>query len=320
MRKLGIILSGVAMLVASCAPTARYFTVDVKDRDAVHLPLDNRPVAVLSVSTNHNVDSIRVGNVAIGVAEKIEADKSLEKGDVGVYFIPKQEFDAVFDVTTNLPTDTLNPDMYNVDTDYMQQLMIKSGAHVFVFVENLRYGQYSTQKSPVYGDYDNVNVLIPYSVDMGVYDAISDKMLLWKQERDTVYLQTLSSVVAQGKTGGVITSYLPQMSRKIGTKLGSYLSPQWETRERMLISFEGDSSWEAAYLLAQEFKWNEAIEKWMKLSVSENPKKAAYAAFNIAVGCEMLEQFDLARKWVDVSLKKYRFQEAIDLKRHLEEL
>ena len=55
----------------------------------------------------------------------------------------------------------------------------------------------------------------------------------------------------------------------------------------------------------------------MKLANDNNVKRAAFAAYNVAVGCEMLEQFDLALKWIDYSLDKYAFREAQDLKQHL---
>ena len=132
-------------------------------------------------------------------------------------------------------------------------------------------------------------------------------------------MQMVSSSVSDGNVGGVIAGYLPEISGKIGEKLGSYVSTQWDTQERMLISYEDDSKWETPYLLSQDFKWKEAVELWMNLTESENPKKAAFAAYNIAVGCEMMEQIQLARKWLEFSMKKYRFREAIMMYEYIKE-
>lgn len=302
----GISLAFIAIMWlvtgAGCAPQARYFNVDMREPSYIGLPLENRPVAVFSISPQSKSDSARMGNVAVGLAEKLEEDRSLSSGEVAVYSIPKVEFSG-FGAAT--------------DTAYISNLMLNSGAHVLVFVDNLRFAQYGVQKNPVNSNYDNVNIIIPYSVELNVYDAMADSLLFSKMERDSIYMQAISSVVEQDRLGGVIADYLPQISHKIGIKLGGYLSQQWITCERMLISYEGEPAWETPYMLAQEFKWNDAVQAWMSLAGSNNPKRAAFAAYNVAVGCEMLEHFDLALRWIDFSLDKYRFHEAIELKQHI---
>lgn len=297
-----IVLCIVAVAnLTGCAPQARYFNVDVRESGYIELPIENRTVAVFSISSQSKTDSTRLGNVAVGLAEKIEEDRGLSSGEVAVYSIPKVEFDS-------FPA---------IDTAYIGNLMLNSGAHVLVFVDNLRFSQYGVQKNAVSSNSDNVNIIVPYSVDLNVYDAMTDSLLLSKTDRDSIYMQVISSVIEQDRVGGVIAGYLPQISQKIGMKLGGYLSQQWITSERMLISYDGDTAWENPYMLAQEFKWNEAIQAWMVLAESNNPKKAAFAAYNIAVGCEMMEQFDMALKWIDFSLKKFRFREAVELKLHI---
>ena len=296
------------LAMAGCLPQARYFNVDVRSEEFVEIPIEGNSVAVFSIVSQNRHDSIRCSNVALGLAEKIEADRGLEKGDVAVYSIPKIEF-------RGFPS-ALNDKITDVDTVYLSQLMLKTGVQMFVFVDNLRFGQYSIPYSVTSADFDNTNVLVPYMVDMNVFDPVNGKTLYKLELRDSIYMQMVSSVVTDKKVGAMISNYLPEISGKIGQKLASHLSVQWETQERMLVSFD-DAKWEKACDMAQDFKWEEAIRIWMPLAESDNPKKSAFAAYNIAVGCEMLEQFDLARKWIEFSLKRYKFKEALQMHEYI---
>ena len=54
---------------------------------------------------------------------------------------------------------------------------------------------------------------------------------------------------------------------------------------------------------ADELKWDEAIDLWMDLARLKNPTQSSCARYNIALGCYMLEQYDLALEWLDSSDK-----------------
>ena len=311
--RIAIAIVAILWLVAGagCAPQARYFNVDVRSDGHVEIPLEGKSMAVFAIVTQNGADSTRCSNVAVGLAEKIELDRGLAHGGIAVYSVPKIEF-------RGFPSQQ-NSMVEAVDTAYLSQLMLNSGAQVLLFADNLRFGNYSIQHSVTTSEYDNLNVVIPYYVDFNVYDAISDKLLFKAEVKDSVYMQMVTSSVVDGNVGGVIAEYLPEISQKIGIKLASNISTQWETQERMLISYEDDSDWETPYELSRDFKWQEAIEKWMKLAESENPKKAAYAAYNISVGCEMMEQFTLSRKWLEFSLKKHSFRESVMMYEYIKE-
>ncbi len=306
MRTLIITLLGAALLVSACAPSAYYFNVDVKDKEAVELPLEERSVAVLAVYEDYvgvasraGLDSVNCTNAAMGIAEKIEDGYSKNRGSVLVYSVPESEA---------------------LSEDYIQYLLVKTGAQVFVVVRDMKFYNPRVYKVGVMGAYDNANVIVPFSLDVSVVDGITNSSLYNSSVRDSVYMQVLPSVIEEDRLGSTITGYMPQISKGIGNKTGAMLSPKWETQTRMLISYVGERGWESAYLLSQEFKWKEAIEIWMVLARSENPKRRACAAYNIAVGCEMLEQFDLALKWAELSIKNYKFQEAVDMCDHLKSI
>lgn len=304
-----IVAAFLLAAVTGCTPQAYYVNVDVKDDGFVELPIEDNNLSLFAITSQNSSDSLRLSNVAVGIAEKLEQDREWAKGRIPVYSIPKEEF-------MGFPSE-LNRIEGGTDTTYLHTLMVESGSRMLLFVDNLRFYDYGVQKNASNTGYDNVNVILPYSVELNIYDAVDDSLLYNLVERDSVYVQVLSSVANGGELGTAVAGYLPQIARKIGEKMGALFTVQWITQERMVICYDGSPDWESALLFAQDFKWREAIELWMPFAESENPKKAAFAAFNIAVGCEILEEPELALKWSTFALKKYKFAELANLHNYL---
>ena len=90
----------------------------------------------------------------------------------------------------------------------------------------------------------------------------------------------------------------------VGNALLKPLRSQWEHETYTVLYFEGlGRKWIDATLKADEMKWAEAIELWMDLAKLKNTTQASCAMYDIALGCYMLEQYDLAMEWLDASDK-----------------
>lgn len=88
----------------------------------------------------------------------------------------------------------------------------------------------------------------------------------------------------------------------MGSALLKPLRSKWEQEQFTVLYFDGmGSKWIDALLLADDMKWAEAIEKWMDLSRSKNPTVSSCACYDVALGCFMLGQYDLALEWLDSS-------------------
>lgn len=309
--RLMLILAALAGLW-SCAPQVRYFNVDVRHDAETDIDLTNLRAAVFPVFAARETDSLLACRVGIGLAEKLESDRRLASGEVPVYGVPEAEYRPdEADGSAGLP-----------DTGYLTDIAERTGADLLLFVDRLSFRNPAEgPRIPLGGEYGMDYLLLPFSVDLHVYDAAAGSLLYSKSDSDTAYVQTAGLPLSDpARLNGTLQKYLPDIAGKIGARLASYLTPQWETRERMLIVYGGSSAWERPCELAGDFKWKEAIELWMPLAASESPRKAACAAYNIAVGCEMLEQFELAEEWIRVALEKYPFREAYDLQNHLSRL
>lgn len=303
-----MVLASVVLCMASCAPQIHYMNVDVRQPAKITLP-DMRRTAVFAVAGSAKYDSARVGNVAVGLAEKIEADRGLGRGTVAVWNIPGSEF-------LGYPGDG-GEKVSQQSREYLRTLSAGSGASLLVFVRNLHFLPYSVQRLGSGNYSEGSNVTLPFGVDLEVYDALAGSLVHRGHVADSLYLLVDPSVTSR-EMGGTIAKYLPQMSKKIGAMLGAGLSPQWITQERIIFSYEGEEEWNEAYSMAIEFKWEEAIEKWTPLAGAKNPRKSACAAYNIAVGCEMLEGYELALKWLDYSLEAFPTREASVFRKYLE--
>ena len=90
----------------------------------------------------------------------------------------------------------------------------------------------------------------------------------------------------------------------VGNALLKPLRSQWEHESYTVLYFEGlGNKWIDATLKADDLKWDEAINLWMDLAKLKNPTQASCAMYDIALGCFMLGQYDLALEWLDASDK-----------------
>lgn len=88
----------------------------------------------------------------------------------------------------------------------------------------------------------------------------------------------------------------------VGSALLKPLRSRWETESFTVLYFDGlGRKWIDAVMKADELKWDEAIDLWMDLARLKNPTQSSCARYNIALGCYMLEQYDLALEWLDSS-------------------
>ena len=88
----------------------------------------------------------------------------------------------------------------------------------------------------------------------------------------------------------------------IGNSLAKPLKSQWESEQYTVLYFDGlGRKWIDATLKADSLKWDEAITLWMDLARLKNRTQSSCARYNIALGCYMLGQYDLALEWLDSS-------------------
>ena len=85
-----------------------------------------------------------------------------------------------------------------------------------------------------------------------------------------------------------------------------------------LIYYDYSEDWITALINASDSKWEEAMDKWMNIiSSTTNIEQKACAAYNMAVGCYMLEDYNLAMEWLEQSEKFYPISLSSGLKQKI---
>lgn len=305
MRKL-LLIAICASIFACCAPYTHYFDVEVyDDENTWELDLKDRTPAVFALYNKDAADSVNLSRAVEGLAQRLEADRQMEAGAIKGYSIPDKDFSGFLTST-------------DYDSSFLNNLMLSTSADLQLFLQDLEYDSYIPVSQYDYNTGFEQIVMIPYNVHFVVYDALVSDIKLRKIVKDTIYFRCDPTANIQDLYRESIKPRLPEVSYKIGESIAQILSKQWRTQERAIITIHGSGKWSKASELALDFKWREAINIWLPLTNSQSPKKAAYAAYNIAVACEMIDEFALAGEWIDFALNKYKFQQAVTFKKYLQ--
>lgn len=282
----------IAFFLSACAPTQLSLVIDSKVESNDVITLNGRSAAVVSITRPDDRDSALVVEMGLGVAEGVEKELGLESGTIKVFSYPSS----------------------NIDRNKVGSLDLLALQHeldLLIVVDSLIFGHYSIPlKTTAYID-DSFKhfseVTLPYSLTLSIYDRSQLGVKFKKWVNDTlswsiVHDEEVANSVAINRVNGA----LKQWVRAEGESVAKVFLPKWNTQERTIISFSG-LKWQNGYYLAYDFKWEEAIDVWLSLVKSSNPKKSGAAAYNIAVACEILGEYQLARKWLDYANGKCYF-------------
>ena len=228
--------------------------------------------------------------------ERVPAEFDLPVGgrEIAIFTV-KEHFDLVSD-----------PD-YARDSAILRRILAERGAGLNFVISD------AVMEEPVRKTDSYYEVMvIPYSARLGVYDSLSN-CIFENVFADSIFIKSFRY---GGEKIGEAEEYMAEISFEMGETLASALSPQWKGENRLLAVFSGNA-WTKACRMAQDFKWEDAMEIWMRLAGSANPMHSAYAAYNVAVGCEVLGNIGLAKKWTEYSLARMQTREALALKERL---
>ena len=293
-----------ALMLVACAPQAAFVQVEVKEVPGEHIAVEDKQIAVFAIASANRGDSLKIENAAMALADKFGQDRGCTD-PLPVFSLSELRFGSL--------------ESEKFDKEYLRNLMYSSGADMQILLHSLEFNNYNVQTVAQYdgSDYGQKMVYVPYSAKMDVYDAIADSVVFKAALRDTVYMSIISQVSSKDYSA-IVEKQLPEVARVVGESMGTLISEQWRTQERMLVNYPGNTKWERGVHLANDFKWKEAAQVWMAQVNDRNSRISAYAAYNVAVCCEMLGLYPLALQWTEFSVKKYPFEENRKFKEYLE--
>ena len=307
-----ILLTG--LLLTACGPGIALMKVDVKQPAALPINFENREIAIFNtlyggeLSPEEDMqflqDSLMMNITSKGFREKLEISLGLPEESIAIY----NQF-----CEDGAPRGSL------ADTVHLRHLALETGANTLVLIDSLWFGKIQAvegflREGYYYsGDYVQSYAYFLCGVTIRIFDANRDRFVAYLPMRDTVYCEFLYKLGIADPIAPLqreSAKYYSMAAEGLGEYVAAATQVQWQTQERVLFDYTSSNEWFRALSAAYTFDWEEARQIWMGMATKKAGKKmSAYAAFNIAVCCEMLGQYDLAKEWLDASQKRWHIPE-----------
>lgn len=245
------------------------------------------------------IDSTLVNTVANGIKTALEESPMFENADIPVY---------------NLYSDTsmINIDMPKNELDAIAE---QAGVGTVIAIEflDIKAG-YVFGRSKKTALFTNVD----FTTKINIYDVISGEKIMKFTGKDNVVIS------ATNTDEGFIPAPNAEDARSItaemvGVDFAKRITPTWETVERLVFfdsySDNSNKKLQGAYNAAtKEHNWASAAQQWIDaISESSTKLRRTQIMYNIALSCEMLQQFDLSLKWLEQAKSlRTRISDTID--------
>ena len=294
----GLYVLIVLLFFTACAPIPYSYSVDVKKESKIgsKLGLDKFDIMIGAIigDVTSASDSIIVACIANGMAHKLESNMEWERESIPVMMISRD----VLDVN----------DLYS--RIYLMESERKSA---IIVVDSLEVG-YKFRDENLYGElfvvdhYGDAIMDTESSVKITIYDNSSAKPLYSYIDIMVLNINIPSSDVIEvlgDKTK--LAKYILNSFSSYGEKLAEKLTFAWQWVNRTIYMDAGNREWRGAFSHMDDFEFDKAIDVWLKfISSKSSIKLKAIAAYNIAVACELTENYELALKWLDYSGDIYK--------------
>lgn len=165
----------------------------------------------------------------------------------------------------------------SVSLDLMHSLVMDTEADV-VFLMSSAIGEPDSQAR------------LPLKTNLSVYDSMGeDKVHRFK---GNAFLTPKDA-----------TSDLSEEAEKVGGRVATRFVSTWKTETFSLYYFDdlNSSSWEKGLRLAYENQFGKAIDVWSQFVKGGTALKRAAASYNIAMAFYLLEDYEMAAKWLDMA-------------------
>ncbi|MDR2065938.1 MAG: tetratricopeptide repeat protein [Prevotellaceae bacterium] len=237
-------------------------------------------------SETFTLDSILINTVANGIKETLENSPVFEYADIPVF---------------NIYSDTTMIDK-DMQADELGIISEQTGAKIVVAVELVDINaQYIFEKSRQRPLVTNVN----FVVKINAYDVETGNKEMKYTGKDNIMIPA-----SYDEDGTYIPAPRIEDSRRItaemiGRDFAKRIVPTWETAERLIFydsyyDSSNSKSGKAYNAAIKEHNWSNAAKYWTEaVEESRTKSRQAQIMYNIALSCEMLENFDLAIKWLE---------------------
>lgn len=308
MNRFSLLLSVLPFAAVSCGPLSYTMDVDMRDTSLSGLDLSKKTFSVVYVDSGDRTDSLFSAGVAEGFTEKLESEYFAGEKVVDMYMLdmdPEKDYSSrstMLEVLMDTDSDVL----FLIDAPVLGEASAAAPVRVM-----------SGTSSPDSSYISEVSV--PFSIKVNVFDSMDPA--------DTVYSFHGANVAkpvayTDGKEASDVLvrkamDAIGQQGVEIGRQAALSFTSTWKTESHLVIYYES-SKWIDAVYAASDYRWKDALDIWLNIVGTENPSKRSCAAYNIALACYMLGDYDLALEWLDRSDGELRLPFSMSLRKMIE--
>jgi tetratricopeptide (TPR) repeat protein len=197
------------------------------------------------------------------------------------------------------PVYTINAGETGLTDDNIWEIKESSNAHYLIAVEEFKC---TFHKQRVQTARTNcVRIITPYRLVVKIYDI--DKLTVVDNHTivDTVTIQIDAN---PWETENELNDRIPDnkaaymyIIRDLAKSYAEEITPFWKEETRFYYIDDNNFA-QAKYYIANE-NWAKAMNIWVQYVNDTNRDLAAISCYNMAVGCEMLGEYELALKWME---------------------
>jgi hypothetical protein len=289
--------AALLLTLSSCSPQAFTMNIEMRHPSKSGLDLSRKSMSIVYLDNGVKLDSAFNNAMSDGFAQKLESDYFGGKKVIDVYQIKKVTGGkyASKDTLVNLVMDSGDDVVFLIDTPDFGQA---------TFSDMKRSSSINTSADSAFFS----TCSLPFITKIYVYDSLHkvDTLLSFKGSnvlRPVVYSNGKKTNDALEKD---LWKFVAPSAEEIGSKAATSFLSTWKQEQYSVIYYDNlNSAWTDGADYANHFQWKEAMEKWMTLVDIHNIQQRACAEYNMALGCYMLGQTDLALKWLDRADKDY---------------
>lgn len=293
----GIAAISVMLILGSCAPQAFVINPEMRQASKSGMNLAGKSIGIVYLTGSDGRQNAFNASSTSAFATKMEEDYFGGEEVIELFRMP------------------LDRDADYSSKDSLVSLIMQTGKDVVFLFDIPEYGEPSPgdamkirgRKMP--DDSTHISqVKVPVTTKVYVYDSMDrnlDKVMAFsgsKVFQMDVYSNGKESKEALAKKSLDDLSMVAEASGK--TAANTFIST-WAADDFYVIYYDAsESAWNRAAEYSYTSDWKNAISQWLTLVDHRNKEKRSCAAYNIALGCFMMGQPELALEWLDRSDKE----------------
>ncbi|MDR2562311.1 MAG: tetratricopeptide repeat protein [Prevotellaceae bacterium] len=270
-------------------------------------------VASIYVDTRHDSmkergfpnDSLMLVKAAFALKNKLEESPKYAGYDFPIYSLPRMEIEQ--------NREQLSP-------EDIAMVSASANAQYLISIEYLKADLWHIRGRGIdeeYGIYSFVRTIVPSEAVFRIYDVAAGTVLDEKIVGDTLVYETVRSPYES--IGSALSrmpdpvNAVPVACERLAFQYADRIAPKWLEEVRYYYSTSNSNAdMNFAASCVRRGQWSEAVKTWMKYVDDSDVQLATIARFNLALGCEMMGEYELAIEWLQsVKLKNPKYYSPI---------